>query len=86
MLPCDVSSDQDIASVFTKIEQEFGGLDFRRPWGGVRAARRALRAFSQTTREGFRMALDISAYSLIALTPRRRAADGTVAAAEASSR
>jgi enoyl-[acyl-carrier protein] reductase I len=68
VLPCDVSSDQDIASVFTKIEQEFGGLDFV-VHGAAFALREELSApFSQTTREGFRMALDISAYSLIALT------------------
>ena len=28
VLPCDVSSDQEIASVFERIEHEFGGLDF----------------------------------------------------------
>ena len=68
VLPCDVSSDQDIASVFTTIEEEFGGLDFV-VHGAAFAPREELSSpFSHTTREGFRMALDISAYSLIALT------------------
>jgi enoyl-[acyl-carrier protein] reductase I len=68
VLPCDVGSDQDIASVFGRIEQEFGGLDFV-VHGVAFAQRDELSApFSQTTREGFRVALDISAYSLIALT------------------
>ena len=68
VLPCDVSSDQDIASVFTTIEEEFGGLDFV-VHGAAFAPREELSSpFSQTTREGFRMALDISAYSLVALT------------------
>ena len=68
VLPCDVTSDQDIAAVFEKVEQEFGGLDFL-VHGAAFALREELSApFSQTTREGFRMALDISAYSLIALT------------------
>jgi enoyl-[acyl-carrier protein] reductase I len=68
VLPCDVSSDNDIAAVFTKIEQEFGGLDFL-VHGAAFAPREELSApFSNTTREGFRVALDISAYSLIALT------------------
>jgi len=68
VLPCDVSSDQDIASVFEKIEQEFGGLDFA-VHGAAFAPREELSSpFSQTTRDGFRTALDISAYSLIALT------------------
>ena len=68
VLPCDVSSGQDIASVFEKVEQAFGGLDFV-VHGAAFAAREELSSpFSHTTREGFRMALDISAYSLIALT------------------
>jgi enoyl-[acyl-carrier protein] reductase I len=68
VLPCDVSSDDDIAKVFEKVEQEFGGLDFV-VHGAAFALREELSLpFSQTTREGFRIALDISAYSLIALT------------------
>jgi enoyl-[acyl-carrier protein] reductase I len=68
VLPCDVSSDDDIASVFGKVDQEFGGLDFVLH-GAAFAPREELSLpFSQTTREGFRIALDISAYSLIALT------------------
>ena len=67
VLPCDVGSDTDIAAVFARIEQEFGGLDFV-VHGAAYAPREELSApFSQTTREGFRVALDISAYSLIAL-------------------
>jgi len=68
VLPCDVSSDKDIASVFEKIEREFDGLDFV-VHGAAFAPREELSSpFSQTTRDGFRTALDISAYSLIALT------------------
>ena len=68
VLPCDVASDDDIAAVFAKLEQEFGGLDFV-VHGAAFASREELSApFSQTSRDGFRMALDISAYSLIALS------------------
>ena len=68
VLPCDVGSDDDIAAVYSRIEQEFGGLDFV-VHGAAFAPREELSApFSQTTRDGFRIALDISAYSLIALT------------------
>jgi enoyl-[acyl-carrier protein] reductase I len=68
VLPCDVSSDDDIAKVFEKVDQEFGGLDFV-VHGAAFAPREELSLpFSQTTRVGFRIALDISAYSLIALT------------------
>ena len=67
VLPCDVSSDADIDAVFARVDQEFGGLDFV-VHGAAFAPREELSApFANTTREGFRMALDISAYSLIAL-------------------
>jgi enoyl-[acyl-carrier protein] reductase I len=67
VLPCDVSSDADIDAVFARVGQEFGGLDFL-VHGAAFAPREELAApFSQTSREGFRIALDISAYSLIAL-------------------
>jgi enoyl-[acyl-carrier protein] reductase I len=68
ILPCDVTSDADIDAVFAKVDQEFGGLDFV-VHGAAFALREELSApFSHTTREGFRLALDVSAYSLIALT------------------
>ncbi|MBI2828417.1 MAG: enoyl-ACP reductase [Acidobacteria bacterium] len=68
VLPCDVSSDTDIEAVFARIDQEFGGLDFL-VHGVAFALREELSSpFTNTTREGFRIALDISAYSLIALT------------------
>lgn len=68
VLPCDVSSDADIDAVYARIDQEFGGLDFV-VHGAAFAPRDELsQPFSATTREGFRVALDISAYSLIALT------------------
>jgi enoyl-[acyl-carrier protein] reductase I len=68
ILPCDVSSDADIDAVFARVDQEFGGLDFI-VHGAAFAPREELSApFSNTTREGFKTALDISAYSLIALT------------------
>jgi enoyl-[acyl-carrier protein] reductase I len=67
VLPCDVTSDADIEAVFAKIDQEFGGLDFV-VHGAAFAPRDEMTSpFVNTSRDGFRMALDISAYSLIAL-------------------
>ena len=67
ILPLDVTDDGQIARVFEEIEKSFGGLDFV-VHGAAFAPREELAApFVQTTREGFRMSLDISAYSLIAL-------------------
>lgn len=68
ILPCDVSDDAQIAHVFEEIDRAFGGLDFI-VHGAAYAPREELsNPFVQTTRDGFRMALDVSAYSLIALT------------------
>ncbi|HEY1306647.1 MAG TPA: enoyl-ACP reductase [Vicinamibacterales bacterium] len=67
VLPCDVTSDTDIANVFTRVEQEFGGLDFA-VHGAAFAPRDELEAsFLNTSRTGFQTTMDISAYSLIAL-------------------
>jgi enoyl-[acyl-carrier protein] reductase I len=67
LMPLDVTSDEQIAETFAGIDREFGGLDFV-VHGAAFAPREELSApFLQTSREGFRLALDISAYSLIAL-------------------
>jgi enoyl-[acyl-carrier protein] reductase I len=67
VLPLDVQNDTEISDVFSRIQQEHGGLDFL--VHGVAFANRDDLAspFAQTSREGFKLALDISAYSLIAL-------------------
>jgi enoyl-[acyl-carrier protein] reductase I len=68
VLPCDVTDDAQIARVFEEVERAFGGLDFL-VHGAAYAARDDLsNPFVQTTRDGFKLALDISAYSLIALS------------------
>jgi enoyl-[acyl-carrier protein] reductase I len=65
--PCDVSSDEQLTALFAKIQEQHGGLDFVLH-GAAYAQREDLAApFVQTSREGFRIALDVSAYSLIAL-------------------
>ena len=70
VLPCDVTNDEQIDDVFAAIDRQFGGLDFL-VHGAAFAQREDLAApFSQTSREGFRVALDVSAYSLIALARR----------------
>jgi enoyl-[acyl-carrier protein] reductase I len=67
ILPLDVTDDAQIAKAFDGIGTQFGGLDFL-VHGAAFAPREELMApFVQTSRDGFRMSLDISAYSLIAL-------------------
>jgi enoyl-[acyl-carrier protein] reductase I len=67
-LPCDVTSDAEVAAVFESVGREFGRLHtlvHSLAW----APREALEgSFHATTREQFRDALDISAYSLIGVT------------------
>ena len=68
ILPCDVGSDAEIQAVFDVLQKEWGTIDFV-----VHAVAFANRddlknPFSQTSREGFSLAMDISAYSLVAMT------------------
>ncbi len=66
--PCDVSSDEQIAELAATVEREFGGLDFL-VHGAAFAPPDALsRPYVETSREAFRVALDVSVYSLVALT------------------
>jgi enoyl-[acyl-carrier protein] reductase I len=67
ILPCDVSKDEDLEALAESVKKELGGLDFV-----VHAVAYALREeldgeFMNTSREGYRLAQDISSYSLTAL-------------------
>ena len=68
VLPCDVSSDQQIEELASHLDREFGGLDFFVHGAAFAPAADLNNPFVQTSREGFRIALDVSAYSLIGLT------------------
>jgi enoyl-[acyl-carrier protein] reductase I len=70
IMPCDVTDEAQMDQLFAGIEREFGGLDFV-VHGAAYARKEELTApFVETSRDGFAMALDISAYSLIALSRR----------------
>src|SRR5262245_27174803 len=66
--PCDVTSDQQIAALGDTIDREFGGLDFVVHGAAFAPQAELANPFVQTSRDGFRIALDVSAYSLVALT------------------
>jgi len=68
VLPCDVTSDEQIAALAAALDAEFGGLDFIVHGAAFAPAAELSNRFIQTSRDGFRTALDVSAYSLIALT------------------
>jgi enoyl-[acyl-carrier protein] reductase I len=65
---CDVTNDQHMADVAATLDREFGGLDFFVHGAAFAQQAELSNPFVQTTREGFRIALDVSAYSLIGLT------------------
>jgi enoyl-[acyl-carrier protein] reductase I len=70
--PCDVQSDEQIRRVFERWRETNGELDIL-----VHALAFARRedldgAFVETSREGFALALDVSAYSLVALAREAR--------------
>jgi enoyl-[acyl-carrier protein] reductase I len=67
VLPCDVANDAQIADLTGSLEREFGGLDFVLHGAAFAPGSELERPFVETSREGFRIALDVSAYSMIAL-------------------
>jgi len=65
VLPLDVSSDEQIEACFQALDKAWGGMDFL-----VHSVAYADRAelelpFSHTSRKGWEVAMDISAYSLV---------------------
>lgn len=67
LYPCDVTRDEDIARVFEQLAKDFGRLDILLHSVAF-APKEALEGeFVNTSREAFRVAHDVSAYSLVAL-------------------
>jgi enoyl-[acyl-carrier protein] reductase I len=73
VLPCDVASDEQIAAVFETLKAEWGSLDGLVHSIGF-APREALSGdyLDSVSREAFRIAHDISAYSFAALAKAAR--------------
>jgi enoyl-[acyl-carrier protein] reductase I len=66
IMPCDVTKDEDIARVFAEFGAKFGKLDLH---SVAFAPKDALEGrFVNTSREAFRIAQDVSAYSFVALS------------------
>jgi enoyl-[acyl-carrier protein] reductase I len=67
ILPCDVTRDEEIAAVFAEMRGKFDRLDLLLHSVAF-APKAALEGrFMETSREAFRIAHDVSAYSLVAL-------------------
>jgi enoyl-[acyl-carrier protein] reductase I len=71
--PCDVASDEEIAKVFEELSKKWDGLDCIVHSVGFAPGDQLDGDFTEaTTREGFRIAHDISAYSFVALAKAGR--------------
>lgn len=69
--PCDVSSDESIAAFFDAARQQFGTIDFlvhSLAFANRDFLKKDYGNFTSTPRDVFKQALDVSAYSLIALS------------------
>lgn len=64
---CDVGSDTEIASLMQQVQKEFGRLDFLVHSLAFAPREELIGQFINTTRQGFATALDVSAYSLVAV-------------------
>lgn len=65
LVPCDVSDDAQLEDAFEEIGEHFGRLDFLVHSIAFAPREEFDREFFKTSREGFRTALEVSAYSLI---------------------
>ncbi|HEY0759543.1 MAG TPA: enoyl-ACP reductase [Acidisarcina sp.] len=65
---CDVSNDAEIDAVFTRLKERYGKLDILVHSVAFAPAEELKNPFLETSREGFRIAHDVSVYSLIALS------------------
>ncbi|WP_303720747.1 enoyl-ACP reductase [Malonomonas rubra] len=68
ILPCDVQDEAQMQSVFDILKEKWGELDFVVHAVAFANREDLKQPFSQTSRDGFLLALDISAYSLVSMT------------------
>jgi enoyl-[acyl-carrier protein] reductase I len=67
VLPCDVTDDTAIDSLFAQIESRWGGLDAVAHCVAFADRDDLNRPFSQISRSGYKLAMEVSAYSLNAV-------------------
>jgi enoyl-[acyl-carrier protein] reductase I len=65
---CDVSNDAEIETLFTALKDKFGKIEILVHAVAYAPAEDLRGSFTNTSREGFRIALDVSVYSLIAVS------------------
>lgn len=67
LYPCDVTSDEGVQTLFRDVRSAWGGLDTLIHCIAFADRDDLNRPFSETSRQGYRLAIEISAYSLNAL-------------------
>jgi enoyl-[acyl-carrier protein] reductase I len=67
IVPCDVTKDEEIVKVFATLQQEWGGLDILIHAIAFANKEDLSHPYVQTSRQGFHLAMDVSAYSFVAL-------------------
>jgi enoyl-[acyl-carrier protein] reductase I len=70
LMPCDVTHDEEIEAAFKEVGDRWGGLDIMIHSLAFAAKEDLEGRFTDTKRESFQLALDISAYSLTACVQR----------------
>lgn len=70
VLPCDVQKDEDLDKLFATLQDKWGQIDFIVHSVAYAQAEDLKDRFAKTSRAGFSLALDISAYSLVAVAQR----------------
>ena len=67
LICCDVTKDEDLEAAFVRVREEFGSLDFV-VHGIAYALKEELEGeYMNTSRDGYRIAQEVSAYSLAAI-------------------
>jgi enoyl-[acyl-carrier protein] reductase I len=69
-LDCDATKDDDIDNIFKVLEEKWGKLDFLIHSIAFSDKNELRGHFYDTTRDNFKNTMDVSAYSLVALTKR----------------
>ncbi|WP_298860471.1 enoyl-ACP reductase [uncultured Gimesia sp.] len=72
MLPCDVTKDEDLDRVFETVKQEYGKIDFLLHSVAYAPMDDLKGPVYNVSRDGFKLSMEISVYSLLAITGRAK--------------
>lgn len=72
VMPCDIQDDEQIDAVFAQVRETFGTIDFVIHSMAFCTTDDLQGAVYDVSRDGFKLAMEISAYSLMALAKRAR--------------